>query len=90
MDERTLASVCPFLFAILRNLIKGGLSIMEKTERNYPDVLKANDIAGILCVSIPTAYKIMRMEGFPLISLGRNMRTLRDEFFQWLKDQSQL
>lgn len=54
----------------------------------YPVVLKAAQIAEILGVSEPTAYKLMRQEGFPLISFGRNMRALRDEFFKWLEEQS--
>jgi len=56
----------------------------------YPPVLKAGDIAKILGVSEPTAYKLMREKGFPLISFGRSMRTLRDEFFKWLEEQSRV
>jgi excisionase family DNA binding protein len=63
---------------------------MEKTVEKYPLVLKASDIAEILAVSEPTAYKLMRKKGFPLISFGRNMRSLRDEFFNWLEEQSKI
>jgi excisionase family DNA binding protein len=56
----------------------------------YPVVLKASHIADILGVSEPTAYKLMRKKGFPLISFGRSMRSLRDEFFKWLEEQSQI
>lgn len=56
----------------------------------YPVVLKADDIAEILGISLPTAYKLMRQKGFPLISFGRNMRALREEFFKWLEEQSQV
>lgn len=63
---------------------------MEKTIEKYPLVLKASHIAEILAVSEPTAYKLMRQEGFPLISFGRNMRSLRDEFFNWLEEQSKV
>ena len=52
----------------------------------FPVVPKAAHIAEILGVSEPTAYKLMRKEGFPLISYRRSMRTLRDEFFKWLED----
>jgi len=61
---------------------------MENTKESYPVVLKANHIADILDVSEPTAYKLMRQESFPLISFGRNMRVLRDEFFKWLESHS--
>ncbi|MET3697140.1 excisionase family DNA binding protein [Bacillus oleivorans] len=63
---------------------------MVKTKENYPVVLKASDIAEILGVSEPTAYKLMRQKTFPLISFGRNMRVLRDEFFRWLESMSQI
>ena len=61
---------------------------MNESVESYPIVLKAGDIAKILDVSEPTAYKLMREESFPLISLGRNMRVLREEFFKWLESQS--
>ncbi|MDE5415724.1 helix-turn-helix domain-containing protein [Alkalihalobacterium chitinilyticum] len=63
---------------------------MEKSIEKYPIVLKACDIAEILGVSEPTAYKLMRQQGFPLISFGRTMRALRDEFFHWLEEQSKV
>jgi len=61
---------------------------MSKSKEQYPIVLKASHIAEILAVSEPTAYKLMRQEGFPLFSSGRIMRALRDEFFKWLESQS--
>lgn len=61
---------------------------MIKTKEQYPVVLKANHIAEILDVSEPTAYKLMREKDFPLISFGRNMRVLRDEFFKYLESHS--
>ena len=63
---------------------------MEKAIEKYPIVLKASHIAEILAVSEPTAYKLMRQKGFPLISFGRNMRTTREKFFNWLEEQTQV
>lgn len=61
---------------------------MYKTKEHYPVVLKASHIAEILDVSEPTAYKLMRKKNFPLISFGRNMRVLHDEFFKYLETHS--
>ncbi|CAN7242989.1 MULTISPECIES: helix-turn-helix domain-containing protein [Bacillaceae] len=62
---------------------------MGKSIESYPIVLKASHIAEILGVSEPTAYKLMREKDFPLINiLGRNMRALRNEFFNWLEEKS--
>ncbi len=64
---------------------------MYNSRDNYPIVLKASHIAEILEVSEPTAYKLMRQEGFPLINgMGRNMRTLREKFFLWLEERSEM
>lgn len=51
---------------------------------DFPMILKAEDIAEVLKVSRPTAYALMKKKGFPLLQLGRSMRVLRDEFFEWL------
>ena len=62
---------------------------MGKSIESYPIVLKASHIAEILGVSEPTAYKLIREKDFPFIStLGRNMRALRSEFFNWLEEKS--
>jgi excisionase family DNA binding protein len=62
---------------------------LGKSIESYPIVLKASHIAEILGVSEPTAYKLMREKDFPLIkTLGRNMRALRSEFFNWLEEKS--
>ena len=61
---------------------------MLKTKDHYPVVLKASDVAEILGVSEPTAYKLMKEENFPLFQYGRIMRVLRDEFFNWLQSQA--
>lgn len=57
-----------------------------KREEELPLFLTAQDISKLLSVSEPTAYKIMKQDGFPLIQFVgcRTMRVKRDDFFEWL------
>ncbi|KGP73718.1 excisionase [Pontibacillus yanchengensis Y32] len=60
---------------------------MQKESIDYndlPTVLTAKEVGEILSISKPTAYKIMKMKGFPLLEIGRSKRTLKKEFFNWL------
>lgn len=59
----------------------------SKEKSDYPIVLKAKHIQEILGCSEPVAYKVMKSEGFPLISVGRLKRVNRDDFFNWLDTQ---
>ena len=55
---------------------------------DYPMVLKASDIAEILRVSEPKAYAMMEEPSFPLIRSGRTKRVLRDNFMEWLVNET--
>ena len=60
-------------------------NMMSNTElENYPIILTAAEISEILKVLKPTAYELMKRTDFPLITIGRSKRVLRDSFFQWL------
>jgi excisionase family DNA binding protein len=58
-----------------------------KNQEDLPIFLTAGDIAELLKISKPTAYELMKQDGFPLIQFGRSMRVNRDEFFQWLSQK---
>lgn len=60
----------------------------EQTKSQYPDTLKAQDIASILRISVSKAYDMMEWKGFPLIRMGRSKRVNRDAFFEWIKNHS--
>ncbi len=47
------------------------------------DVLKAEDIASILRISRSTAYKLIKMPGFPRLPTGSAFRVTREGFWGW-------
>lgn len=47
-------------------------------------LLTAEDIQNILSVSESKSYEIMRMEGFPVVRIGRIKRVKQSDFFEWL------
>jgi excisionase family DNA binding protein len=53
-----------------------------------PLTLRAEDIASVLGISRSAAYTLMHSKGFPLIYVGKLMRTNRDKFIQWMEDQA--
>lgn len=60
---------------------------MHKSLEDYPMILNAEHIAGILMISKPTAYELMEQTSFPLIRIGRSKRVLKDKYFNWLSQQ---
>ncbi|MBM7571572.1 helix-turn-helix domain-containing protein [Aquibacillus albus] len=60
----------------------------HRSRNGYDLVLTATEIAEILNISKPTAYSLMDSPHFPLIKIGGCKRVLRDDFFQWLSNQT--
>lgn len=52
------------------------------------DVLRAKDIAEILHCGLDKAYLLMHQSDFPSVKLGGRYFVLRDEFEQFLRNNS--
>lgn len=55
---------------------------------NLPMTLIAEDVQSILRISRARAYQVMHSDGFPLITVGKRMLCLREDFFAWLEEQT--
>jgi excisionase family DNA binding protein len=66
---------------------------MELTDERLIDpsdqMLRAEDIARIWGVSLPTAYRMMASGEIPVVRLGRRVRVSRRELERWIERQSQ-
>lgn len=60
------------------------LAQVEKSQ--YPDILKASQVAKIMGIAPSTAYELMRRSDFPLLEIS-GTRVLRDSFFKWLESK---
>jgi len=47
-------------------------------------IMSVSDIAKELCVSMPTAYELVRQTDFPSVKVGRKYVVGRDAFLRWL------
>ena len=54
---------------------------MEKVK---PLMLKPKDAAELLQVSMPTMYQICRIDGFPVVHIGRRILIPIDALKEWL------
>lgn len=62
-----------------------------KDIKSYPMTLKPKDVAEIMNVSLPTAYRYMKDEDFPSVKRpGRAPRVLRDVLYAWLLENSNI
>ena len=53
-----------------------------------PAILRAEDIAKILRVSLGNAYNIMHSKGFPKMQIGSRLMVPKDKFLAWVDAQS--
>lgn len=61
---------------------------MTKKIEDFPLILDAKNIADTLGISLRGAYYLMDDTSFPLLKLGRCKRVNRDDFFNWLEQQT--
>lgn len=51
----------------------------------FPQRLKTKDLCGLLKLSPPSVYNLIRTGDFPIAHYGRTIRVPRDSFFSWLR-----
>ena len=57
---------------------------------DYPDILRAEDIARILRISRQSAYELLNSKGFPTLRVGKKrMMVPKDKFIVWVDENSQ-
>lgn len=61
-----------------------------KSISEYPDILRAEDIAAILRTSKSRAYDLMNSNGFPTLKLGHRLVVPKDKFISWIDRNSPL
>lgn len=54
----------------------------------YPQRFKVKELCGILKLSLPSVYNLVRTDDFPVDHYGRILRVPRDGFFSWLRHSS--
>jgi excisionase family DNA binding protein len=50
--------------------------------------MSVKEMAGQLGISLPKAYELTHVEGFPVIHVGRKKIVLVDGFVKWLSDNA--
>ena len=53
-----------------------------------PLTLTVKDMADLLRISMPKAYELTRMPGFPIIRIGRKVLVNRDMLMDWMARQA--
>ena len=53
-----------------------------------PVVLNANQLAGVLNISLTNAYCLLRSENFPTLRIGRRLLVSRDNLLNWMNEHS--
>ena len=56
----------------------------KKDIKDFPIVLRVEDVARIMNISRVSTYNLVHSEGFPCKFVGRRMVIPRDAFFNWL------
>lgn len=51
-------------------------------------VMTVPELAATLGVSIPVAYKLVHVPGFPKIVIGRRIILVREQVMRWIDDAS--
>lgn len=55
---------------------------------DLPSILTVPEAAKIARVSTGTMYQMVRIEGFPVVRLGRAIRIPKQAFLRWLESQT--
>ena len=63
---------------------------MEQTRVNnlVPLAISVSDAARLACVSRPTLYRWMNIDGFPVARIGGCVRIPTEAFKEWLENQA--
>ncbi len=53
-----------------------------------PLTLCAEDVASVLGISRTNAYALLHREDFPTLHIGKRLLVPRDEFIQWIRENT--
>ena len=53
-----------------------------------PLTLCAEDVAAVLGISRTNAYALLHREDFPTLHIGKRLLVPRDEFIQWIRENT--
>jgi len=67
-------------------LEKQPITIQEYRERLQKKTCNIKELAEILGVSVDKARRITRIEGFPKIKIGRDIRIILSKLDEWLEN----
>ena len=62
--------------------------LIERRDYMEPATMSVKDLINELGVSLPVAYSLVKSRGFPTIRVGRRILIPRDEFKEWLKNNT--
>lgn len=54
---------------------------------NEPRLLRSRDVARILNISEPAAYKLLQQEVLPVIRIGRSVRVHNEDLMRFINEQ---
>lgn len=88
----------PFKLNNEMNCQEGAIAMTTATTVNKPNayfsfsevpvVLNANQLAGVLNISLTNAYCLLRSENFPTLRIGRRLLVSRDNLLNWMNENS--
>ena len=55
---------------------------------DLPYCIKVEDVAKLMGISRGTAFKVVKDHNFPAVRVGKRIIVLRDNFINWLEEQS--
>ncbi|MDO4423146.1 MAG: helix-turn-helix domain-containing protein [Eubacteriales bacterium] len=55
---------------------------------DYPDILRAEDVAAILRTSKSKAYDLLNSRDFPTLVVGRRKMVSKEKFIEWINSNS--
>ncbi len=55
---------------------------------DYPDILRAEDVAAILRTSKSKAYDLLNSADFPTLVVGRRKMVSKEKFIEWINRNS--
>lgn len=60
-------------------------NVLNSFPDDYPDILRADDIANILRISRQSAYELLRSDGFPTLKVGKKrIMVPKEKFLAWI------
>ena len=54
-----------------------------------PLMLSVQDVSDVLGIGLAHAYEVVHQQGFPTITLGNRIIVPRDQFIQWIDNETE-